>query len=488
LKKDEHVTENGPPESERIPLDPDGQIEPPELIEPIPVGAQAPPPDSFILKGSVVGAIFRLAWPLWIGLALQDAYSLVDLFWVGKLGKEAVAAVALCGVLMGLVFTIAVGISTGVVAMVSRLFGEGKPDEAWIVAWQALFMGLGAGVLATIVGIPLARPALALLGAKADVLVMGTEYLQVMAVGAGTIFVTFAMNSSLRGAGDTVTPMIAMILGTVINIVLDPILIFGWIGFPALGVTGSAVATVAAQAVGMVFVFTMLFSGRVPIRLRLAEARIRFSHAWRLFRIGAFGSVQMWVRNIATLIVIGVVTPLGDGVLAAFGIGIRLLMVVLLPGFGIGNAAATVVGQNLGAGRPARAVKAGWAASMFYLAIVACFSLLFAAFPRSIVSVFNDDPEVVASGASLLCWFAMSFPFVAFGLILARAMFGAGDTFSPMWITALCLMGIQVPGAILLSRAYGYDGIWLSIAAANSFNGILTAVWYHRGRWVKKKV
>jgi putative MATE family efflux protein len=389
---------------------------------------------------------------------------------------------------MGLVFTVAVGISTGVVAMVSRLFGEGKQEEAWVVAWQALFMSLVAGVLATAVGIPLARPALVLLGAKGEVLVMGAGYLQVMAIGAGTIFVTFAMNSSLRGAGDTVTPMTAMILGTVVNLVLDPILIFGWLGCPALGVTGSAVATVIAQCVAMAFVFFRLFSGRVPIRLSLSKARIDVSLSWRLFRIGAFGSVQMWVRNIATLAVIRVVTPFGDGVLAAFGIGIRLLMVVLLPGFGIGNAAATVVGQNLGAGQPERAVKAGWGASMFYLAIVACFSILFASMPRSIVAVFNDDPEVVAAGASLLCWFALSFPFVAFGLILARAMFGAGDTFSPMWITALCLLGIQVPGAIVLSRYLGYDGIWLSIAAANSFNGILMALWYRRGRWLKKKV
>lgn len=475
---------------------------PPRAFEPPPAGDEAdlvPAPileasggpdarRSYILEGSVLGAIARLAWPMWIAVALQDAYSLVDLFWVGKLGKEAVAAVALCGMLMGFVFTVAIGISTGVVALVARFWGQGLREDGCRVAWQALYMGLAAGALATAVGIPLARPALLLLGAKGSVVEMGAQYLQVMALGAGTIFVTFSLNSALRGAGDTLTPMAAMLVGTVVNLVLDPILIFGWLGLPALGVQGSAVATVSAQGLAMLCVLGWLALGFAPVRLRLSLARPDFALAWRVFRIGIFGSLQMWVRNLASLVVVAVVTPFGDAVIAAFGIGMRMLMVVLLPGFGVGNAAATVVGQNLGAGNKERAVQAGWAASFFYLLIMAGFALLFALGAEPIVRIFNADADVVTAGAALLRWMALSFPFVAFGLVLARGMTGAGDTFTPMWITAVTLLFLQAPGAWALSEVLGYDGIFLAVAGSNAANGILTIVWYRRGRWADKEV
>ncbi|MHC4777213.1 MAG: MATE family efflux transporter [Planctomycetota bacterium] len=459
-----------------------------EFFEPVSIGDPVGPAPNYILKGSVLLAVVRLAWPLWIAVALQDAHSLVDLFWVGKLGKEAVAALAQCGVLMGFGFVIAIGLSTGVVAMVSRFIGEGKPKEAGVVAWQALFMGIAAGILATAMGLPLAGPLLSLIGAKGQVLALGTGYLQIIATGAVGIFVIFAMNSALRGAGDTVTPMIAMLLGTVINVVLDPFLIFGWAGLPALGVNGSALATLIAQGTSMIFVLARLLVGKKPIRLALENAGLNLSMAWRIVRIGAFGSMQMWVRNIATLIVLAVATHFGDAVLAAFGIGMRLLIAVLLPGFGVGNAASTVVGQNLGAKQRSRAVRAGWMATIFYLGIVSAFALVFSGFAPQIIRIFNADPEVVSHGATYLWWLSISFPFVAFGLILARAMAGAGDTFTPMWITAICLLGIQAPGALFLSRRYGADGIWISIAVANSLNGLLTAIWYARGKWTEKKV
>ncbi|MHC4599146.1 MAG: MATE family efflux transporter [Planctomycetota bacterium] len=473
------------------PPGPDGapeSVEGADLFEPLSPPEPSPTATAFILKSSVLSAVVRLTWPLWVAMALQDAYSLVDLFWVGKLGKEAVAALALCGMLMGFVFVIAIGISTGVVAMVSRFVGQGRREEAGIIAWQALFMGLAAGGVATAVGLPFAEPALVLLGAKGAVVGLGTGYLQIMAVGAVGIFVTFAMNAALRGAGDTLTPMVAMILGTVINLVLDPLLIFGWAGFPALGVKGSALATVIAQSAGMLWVLFRLFQGRRPVRLNLLHARLNFPLGWRVVRIGAFGSIQMWVRNISSLIVVAVAALFGDAVLAAFAIGMRLLMVVLLPGFGVGNAASTVVGQNLGAGNRGRAVRAGWIATSFYLGIVTLFALVFSSLAHPIVRLFNADPEVVEAGAALLRFLSLSFPFMAFGLILSRAMAGAGDTFSPMWITALCLLGIQAPGAYLLSRFMGHDGIWISIATANAFNGLITAVWYARGRWTEKRV
>jgi hypothetical protein len=273
----------------------EGEIEPAELHEPIEIPEPSHPAPDFILKGPILPAVVRLAWPIWIAVALQDAYTLVDLFWVGKLGRDPVAAIALCGVLMGMAFTVAIGLATGVVAMVSRFVGAGKREAAWAVAWQALYMGVAAGALSTVLGLLLAGPALRLLGAEGNVLGLGTVYLQVLACGSAALFLTFSLNSALRGVGDTITPMVAMGMGTCVNLVLDPLLIFGWLGFPRLGVMGSALATVIAQGLSLTFILLALFSGRVPIRLRLSRAQLDLRLCWRILRIGIFGSLQMWV-------------------------------------------------------------------------------------------------------------------------------------------------------------------------------------------------
>lgn len=462
-----------------------------ELLDPPDVGITPRPDDAkraFILEGNVLAAVLRLSWPLWIAVTLQDAYSLVDLFWVGKLGKDPVAAVALCGILMGMVFTVAIGLSTGVVAMVARFTGAGDREKAWAVAWQALYMGLLFGLMSTALGLPLAGPALDLLGAQGKVLQFGTEYLQIMAVGAATIFVVFAMNSALRGAGDTLTPMIAMALGTVVNIALDPLLIFGWWGFPALGVAGSALATVVAQSTGLVLVLGVLFSGRAVIRLHVRNGRPDPGLCWRIVRIGIFGSMQMWIRNVSSLFVIRIVTPFGSSVLAAFGIAMRLMLVFLLPGFGVGNAAATVVGQNLGAGHKDRAHRGGWAAAAIYVLISVVCGAFFFAFAPAIVSLFNDHPQVIAHGAIILRLLAASFPMTALGVVLGRSMAGAGDTISPMRITALALLGVQVPAAYVLAWHLGPLGIWIALSGANAVNGLLMAVWFQRRRWAEKTV
>ncbi|MCU0722588.1 MAG: MATE family efflux transporter, partial [Planctomycetes bacterium] len=209
------------------------------------VGRSASP--AFILRSGVTVALLKLSWPFWIAASLEDLYSLVDLFWVGKLGSPAVAALALCGALVGMAFTVAVGIATGALAVVARRMGEGKPEAAFAATWQALYLGVGLGLLSTALAVPLARPLLALLGAEGEVLELGTVYLRTLALGAVPLFVTFSLTSALRGAGDAVSPMIAMLAGNFLNLVLDPVLIFGWFGAPALGVAGAAIATLASQ-------------------------------------------------------------------------------------------------------------------------------------------------------------------------------------------------------------------------------------------------
>ncbi|MHC5079674.1 MAG: MATE family efflux transporter [Planctomycetota bacterium] len=466
----------------------EGEIEPAELHEPIEIPEPSHPAPDFILKGPILPAVVRLAWPIWIAVALQDAYTLVDLFWVGKLGRDPVAAIALCGVLMGMAFTVAIGLATGVVAMVSRFVGAGKREAAWAVAWQALYMGVAAGALSTVLGLLLAGPALRLLGAEGNVLGLGTVYLQVLACGSAALFLTFSLNSALRGVGDTITPMVAMGMGTCVNLVLDPLLIFGWLGFPRLGVMGSALATVIAQGLSLTFILLALFSGRVPIRLRLSRAQLDLRLCWRILRIGIFGSLQMWVRNASSLFVVRIVNFFGPTPVAAFGICMRILMVILLPGFGVGNSASIVVGQNLGAKQPGRAVHAGWVAAGLYAGFCLVSGAVLAVFAPTIIGIFNQDQGVILAGAELLRLLSASFPFIAFSVVLGRAMAGAGDTIAPMRITAVVLLGVQVPSAYLLSRVWGHTGIWVALAASSALNGLIMMIWYHRGRWVKKKI
>jgi putative MATE family efflux protein len=441
----------------------------------------------YILQGSVAVAVLKLSWPFWISATLEDFYSLVDLFWVGRLGPSAVAALALCGTLMGMAFTVAVGIATGALAVVARHVGEGRPEAAWAATWQSLYLGIGLGLLSTALGVPLAGPLLELLQAEGEVLRQGTVYLQIIALGAVPLFVSFSLTSALRGAGDAVTPMIALLAGNLMNLVLDPVLIFGWFGAPRLGVAGAAAATLASQGTAFAYVLWVLVRGRAPLRLSLRHARPDPALILRIARIGIFGSMQMLVRNASALAVVAIVSPFGQAALAAYGVGMRLMMVVLMPGFGLGNAAATVAGQNLGAGARDRAVLAGWIASFLYLAITSVFAAVLLAGAPGIVAVFSDDPGVVDAGASLLFWLALSFFFLPFGLAPARAMAGAGDTFTPLWTTTISLLLLQVPAAWGFSQAFGLQGLWSSFLVAHAANALLTVVWYHRGKWASRK-
>ncbi len=441
-----------------------------------------------LTEGSIVRNIWKLALPTMLGSTLQDLFNIVDMIFVGRLGPAAIASVSMSGILMGFIFTIAMGISTGTIAMVSRFIGAGRKEDAENVAMQSLFLGAISSVIVAILGYTFAGPILKLLGASDTVVSLGTSYIRVTSIGAFAIFFSFFLNSALRGAGDVITPVKILMLATVINIGLDPILIFGLFGFPRMEVAGSALATIIARGVGVMILFWLFFSRRSILNLGLKHIKLDLNIMRRIIKIGIFGSLQGLIGNISGLVLMRIITLFGTTAVAAFGIGMRLQGLAMMPGFGFANAAAIMVGQNLGAEKPERAEKSAWLATGFYEILLVTMGAIFFIFPGSIIGIFNNHPEVIDIGSIYLRFLAATLIFIGSSVVLGRALSGSGDTVSPMFITGISLFVFQIPLAILLSKSYGITGVWIAIATANIVQSLVMAFWFNRGKWKYRKV
>jgi putative MATE family efflux protein len=441
-----------------------------------------------LTEGSIIRNIWYLSLPTIVTSGLWDLFNIVDMIFVGKLGPTAIAAVSICGIMMGIIFTIAVGITTGSVALIARFFGAKDYETADRVVVQSLVLALTASVIIGIAGFFLAKPMLQILGAGGDVIAFGTQYFKIISIGSFTIFMTFALASALRGAGDPVTPMKALAVATAVNIVLDPLLIFGiWI-FPRMGVAGSALATVIARGTGMMILIAVFFRGHSYFHIQMADLGLDIRMLWRIVRIGFFGSLQVLLRNLSMLILVKIVSQFGTNAIAAYGIGMRLRLVTMMPGFGFSQAAAVLVGQNLGAKKPGRAAQSAWITVAFYELIMIAFAALLMGFAPAIVRLFNHTPEVVAMGSQFIRIFSLALIFVGLSLVIGRSFNGAGDTLSPMAITGSALLLFQIPLVILLSRYLNTMGIWYGIALADSVEAVLMGAWFLTGRWKHKRV
>jgi len=334
-------------------------------------------------------------------------------------------------------------------------------------------------------GILLADDLLRLLGAADDVAATGAAYLRIVAGGSITMMLTMIFGAALRAAGDARTPFVAMVVGNVVNAGLDPILIFGLLGAPALGVPGSAWATLVGRSVGLVLMARVFFDGKHEyFHLHAGHFRLRFGILRRIVGMGVFASGRMLLHNIGSLMLMRLVALFGTVPVAAYGIGMRLQMLVFGPSMGFGTAAAALVGQNVGAGKPERAAKSAWLAVGMVEVIIVCLSVLFWFAGASLVAVFNNDPQVVAVGANLLRWFSVSFIFLSMMFVLSHAMTGGGDTLLPMVIVGVALVLLGVPLAYALARTWGdVQGVWAGIACSNVTGGLLSVWAFRHGRW-----
>jgi len=438
-----------------------------------------------LVEGRLSRSIWKLAVPMMIGGALQDLFSIVDLFFVGRLGHIEVAALSIAGTITGILMMVVQGIAVGTMALISHFTGEKNYEMSDKILGQTYIWSIIGAVGMLFISFFLVEPLLTLFGATGDVLVYAAEYLRITFASSIVIFLFVGTNNALRGSGDAKTPLYALIIANILNIFLDPMLIMGYGPFPAMGVAGSALATVLTRGIGLLFLFSHLLFGHSTLHLKPKHLKPIPSLMKRIVSIGSFASLQVFIREISFLFLMRLVTSFGDVTLAAYGIGQRIRMFIMVPGFGFASAAAVLVGQNLGAKKPERAKKSAWRAVTYYEVVTIPIAVLFLIFAPAIVGIFNDHPEVITIGSSFLRYLAITFPFLAFSLVFSQAMNGAGDTKTPTIVNAIGQLGFRIPLAYLfaLTAGLGYTGIWLGINASDIVQGIGMIFIFRAGHW-----
>lgn len=441
-------------------------------------------------QGSISRAILLLAVPMVIEMGLESVFAIVDIFFVGRLGATAVATVGLTESMLSVMYAVAFGLSAGATAMVARRIGEQDRLGASKAAGQAVVLGLVAAVLVGGTGIAAGPHLLAALGADRDVIARGGLFTRVMLGGSGTILMLFLVNAIFRGAGDAAIAMRVLALANAINIVLDPCFIFGLGPFPRLGVTGAAVATTTGRAIGVAFALSRLLRPGSRVSFGWRDLRIDFSVMGRLLRLSGSAALQTLIGTASWIGLVRIVSTFGSQAIAGYTTGIRIVVFALLPSLGLSNAAATMVGQALGAGLPERGERAVWTTARYDCALLTAVGFVFLVAARPIVSLFTADPGVVQAGSDCLRIVALGFPFYAFGMVLTTSFNGAGDTWTPTLLNLLNFWLWEIPLAYVLAVRLGFGprGVFAALTIAFSTFALSAAFFFRRGRWKRTKV
>ena len=440
-------------------------------------------------EGSIDRAIVLLAIPMVLELVLESVFAVVDVFFVSRVGPDAVATVGLTEAMMTMIYAVAMGLGMGATATVARRMGEKDPEGAAVAAVQAIALGLLVAVPVGLLGSSFARPILALMGATPDVLAH-SAFTAILFGFNGVILMLFLINAVFRGAGDAAIAMRVLWIANAINICLDPCLIFGLGPFPRLGVTGAAVATTTGRSIGVLvqLYFLSRSDGRIVIRRR--HLRLNPSVMLNMVRLSGSAVFQMFIGTTSYIGVMRIIASFGSIAVAACTIVIRIIMFVLMPSWGLSNAAATLVGQNLGADQPERAETSAWRACWFNVAVLGVLGILFVAFADVVVGWFTRDPEVAPIATLGLRIISGGFPFYAAGYVFTQSFNGAGDTWTPTLINLGCFWMFEIPLAYILGRTLGYGppGIFWAMAVAFSVMSIVSAWLFRRGTWKLKRV
>jgi putative MATE family efflux protein len=430
-------------------------------------------------------ALVMLAVPMIMEMIMESVFALVDVFWVSHLGPNAVAAVGLTESMMMILYSLAMGVSIGVMALVARRIGEKDADAAARTAAQGIVLGLVIALCIGVVGIAFAPELLGLMGADAGVVATGSGFTQVMLGCNFTVFLLFLINAVFRGAGDAALAMRVLWLGNLLNIALGPCFIFGLGPFPELGVTGAAVATSIGRGSAVVFQLYLLTRGRSKVAIALKHFALDLGVMTGVLRLSTSATFQMLISMTSYVGVMRILSGFGSAPLAGYTIGFRILMFAILPAFGLANAAATLVGQNLGAGRPDRAEQAVWRACFASAAFLTALGVIFTVGANVLVGAFTDDPAVLEHGVRYLRIVSLGFPFYAFGMVLSQSFNGAGDTRTPTLINLGVFWILQIPLAWLLSHhaGLGPSGVFVTLGVCFSIFAVVGVVLFRRGRW-----
>jgi len=440
--------------------------------------------------GSIGRAIVLLAIPMVLEMGMESIFAVVDVFWVSRLGPDAVATVGLTESMLTLVYTAAMGLSIGVAATVARRIGEKRPDAAAETAVQGIAMGLVVAAFVAVLGVSLAPHLLGVMGATPAVTAIGSGYTRMMLGGSATVLLIFLINAIFRGAGDAAIAMRVLWLANAINILLGPCLIFGLGPFPKLGVTGAAIATTIGRGTGVLYQIYRLTRGDARVAVRRIHLALKPAIMTSLIRLSGSGTFQVLVGTASYIGLVRIVSTFGSAALAGYTIAIRLVVFCLLPSWGLSNAAATMVGQSLGAGKPERAERAVWIASGYNMAVLGSVGVLFIILANPIVGLFTHDPTAAPTGALALRTMSFGFLFYALGMVLTSAFNGAGDTWTPTWINLACFWAFEIPLAYVLARVAGVGpfGVFLAITVGYSSFAVVSALLFRRGKWKLRTV
>ncbi|MEO7963758.1 MAG: MATE family efflux transporter [Gemmatimonadaceae bacterium] len=441
-------------------------------------------------QGPVGRAILILAIPMVLEMSMESVFAVVDVFFVSRLGPSAIATVGLTESLLTLIYTIAMGLGIGATAMVARRIGEHDTDGAAVAAMQAIWLGLIVAATLGIAGAIFAPSLLLLMGAEPEVVARGASFTRVMLGGNVSVLMLFLLNAIFRGAGDAAIAMRTLWLANAINILLGPCLIFGLGPFPKLGVTGAAVATTIGRGTGALFALSRLLRPGARVHLERRYLRLDFSIMWRLIRLSTAGMFQIFIGMASWVLLVRVLSSFGSTALAGYTIAFRVISFALLPSWGMSNAAATMVGQGLGAKKPERAEQAVWIAGRYNLVFLGLIGAVFLFFAPLIVRIFTTDAAVTKYAVDCLRVVTAGFVFYAYGMVLTQAFNGAGDTLTPTLINVFCFWLFEIPLAwfLALKLGMGPHGVFLAIALAYTSIAIVSAVLFKRGKWKTRRV
>lgn len=435
-------------------------------------------------------AVVLLAVPMVLEMMMESVFVVADVFFVGRLGPDAVATVGITESLMTIMYALAIGLSIGAAATVARRVGEKDLDSAGRSAVQSVLMGLGAAAIFGTIGILFGSQLLGLMGASDDVLKTGSTFARVMLGGSGTVVLLFLINAVFRGAGDAAIAMRVLWFANAINIILGPCLIFGIGPFPELGVTGAAVGTTIGRGSGVLY--QLFHLSRRGGRLQIRRSHLRFDfHVMRtILRISGTATFQNFIGTASWMGLVRILTGFGSAAVAGNTIGIRIILFALLPSFGVSNAAATLVGQNLGANKPERAEAAAWKAGLYNTICLGTVGAIFLLLAPQIVSFFTTDPEVALYAARCLRIVSAGFLFYGYAMVLTASFNGAGDTRTPTLINLVCMWLWEIPLAWVLAHPLGFGptGVFIAVSVAFSTMAFVAAWLFSRGTWKTKQI
>jgi putative MATE family efflux protein len=423
-------------------------------------------------------------------MLMESLFGIVDIFFVGHLGRYATATVGLTEVMLYLVMSLAVGLSMGTMAVVARRIGEQDKDRAAVSAVQSIVMGLTASAIIFCVCLPLAPRFLALMGAEPEMLRLGTTYNRIMTSGSGVIFMLFLINAIFRAAGDAAVAMRVLWVANIINIVLDPCLIMGLGPFPKLGVTGAAVSTTIGRSVGVLYQIYLLWRGTNHLEVHRRHWRLDFAVMTNIVRIAGNAALQFLIGAGSMLALVRLLQVFGSAATAGFALAIRIILFSILPSWGLGSAAATLVGQNLGARHPDRAEKSVWRAAFFNMLFLGSVSLAYLLFAPRIVGLFSNDRLMISYASVCLRTISLCYVLYAYGMVIVQAFNGAGDSRTPTLINLFCFWIFQLPAAYLLGQGLhlGPRGVFFAMLAAEILLGLIAIYVFRLGTWKEKVV